>query len=218
MLKPIDIHNAEFKRSFKGYNEEEVDAFLAKVVSEYENLFQENQRLHDEVATLTSKLSHMGNREDDVYHLISLTKETVAEARDVAKQHAADIVAEAESRAKSILAEAEAQEKKYIYRLQRMAEQESEFKERIRELMESIWRQVEAASLTESSESLTDGTNRFADETTEPMTARWHNDSTTHTKVFHPDDGMEDTEAESGMSQTKVFRKVGNSRSVDGTV
>ena len=30
MLKPIDIHNMEFKRVFKGY--EEVDDFLAEIV------------------------------------------------------------------------------------------------------------------------------------------------------------------------------------------
>ena len=39
MLRPIDIHNAEFKRSFKGYNEQEVDAFLEKVG---EKAYEEN--------------------------------------------------------------------------------------------------------------------------------------------------------------------------------
>ena len=28
MLTPVDIHNKEFKRSFRGYNEEEIDDFL----------------------------------------------------------------------------------------------------------------------------------------------------------------------------------------------
>ena len=43
MLRPIDIHNAEFKRSFRGYNEEEVDEFLSRIVSEYENVVQQNK-------------------------------------------------------------------------------------------------------------------------------------------------------------------------------
>ena len=31
MLRPIDIHNAEFKRSFRGYNESEVDQFCPEL-------------------------------------------------------------------------------------------------------------------------------------------------------------------------------------------
>ena len=38
MLKPIDIHNMEFKRVFKGYDPEEVDDFLAEIVVKYEDI------------------------------------------------------------------------------------------------------------------------------------------------------------------------------------
>ena len=33
MLTPLDIHNKEFKRSFRGYNEDEIDEFLDRVVT-----------------------------------------------------------------------------------------------------------------------------------------------------------------------------------------
>ena len=42
MLTPLDIHNKEFKRSFRGYNEDEIDDFLDQVVNDYEKLFREN--------------------------------------------------------------------------------------------------------------------------------------------------------------------------------
>lgn len=45
MLKPIDIHNMEFKRVFKGYDPEEVDDFLADIVLKYEAVYQENRKL-----------------------------------------------------------------------------------------------------------------------------------------------------------------------------
>ena len=32
MLTPADIHNKEFSRGFRGYNEEEVDDFLDEIV------------------------------------------------------------------------------------------------------------------------------------------------------------------------------------------
>ena len=52
MLKPIDIHNMEFKRVFKGYDPEEVDDFLADIVLKYEAVYQENRKLRQELEDL----------------------------------------------------------------------------------------------------------------------------------------------------------------------
>ncbi len=49
MLKPIDIHNMDFTRSFKGYNPEEVDDFLATIVTKYETIYQENKQLREKL-------------------------------------------------------------------------------------------------------------------------------------------------------------------------
>ena len=54
MLTPRDIHEAEFKRVWKGYNPEEVDEFLQRVVIEYEALYRENERLRRRIAELES--------------------------------------------------------------------------------------------------------------------------------------------------------------------
>jgi len=47
MLTPLDIHNKEFKRSFRGYNEEDVDEFLDRVIKDYELLYRENIELKE---------------------------------------------------------------------------------------------------------------------------------------------------------------------------
>jgi len=44
-LTPLDIHNKEFSRGFRGYNEEEVDEFLDQIVAELEGLLRENEEL-----------------------------------------------------------------------------------------------------------------------------------------------------------------------------
>ena len=41
-ITPMDIHNKEFSRSFRGYNEDEVDQFLDEIVEEFERLYKEN--------------------------------------------------------------------------------------------------------------------------------------------------------------------------------
>ena len=60
MLTPIDIHNKEFKRSFRGYNEDEIDDFLDQVVNDYEMLYRENRQLKDRLA--------LSEKELDQYH------------------------------------------------------------------------------------------------------------------------------------------------------
>lgn len=50
MLTPLDIQNAVFHRSFRGYNEAEVDDFLDRVVAEYEQLYRENLALKAQLA------------------------------------------------------------------------------------------------------------------------------------------------------------------------
>ena len=51
-LTPLDIHNKEFKRSFRGYNEDEIDDFLDQVVNDYEKLFRENDNLKEELSRM----------------------------------------------------------------------------------------------------------------------------------------------------------------------
>ena len=50
MLTPLDIHNKDFKRSFRGYDEDEIDDFLDQVVNDYEKLYRDNDKLKKELA------------------------------------------------------------------------------------------------------------------------------------------------------------------------
>ena len=49
MLTPVDIHNKEFSRSFRGYNQDEIDDFLDEIVNDYEKLYRENNQLKKEL-------------------------------------------------------------------------------------------------------------------------------------------------------------------------
>lgn len=61
MLTPLDIHNKEFRRSFRGYNEDEIDDFLDQVVNDYEKLFRENDNLKEQVERLKKRTPSIRN-------------------------------------------------------------------------------------------------------------------------------------------------------------
>ena len=86
MLTPIDIHNKEFKRSFRGYNEDEIDDFLAQVVNDYEKLFRDNERLKAEVQQQKENLAQYEKLEKNLKdtHLVAqqTAEEVTANARD----------------------------------------------------------------------------------------------------------------------------------------
>ena len=144
MLKPLDFHT-DFRRSFKGYNEEDVDEFVAKVVSHYEDLYQENKRLQEEIKALKQELEKKQDREQDVLDLIALTKQTAAEIRDLANARSSAVLDEAKRKAATIIAEAEA-------RLEAVKRTERMFRHRMQALMESTWKMLEQAELDEVGE------------------------------------------------------------------
>lgn len=43
-LTPLDIHNKEFTRGFRGYDEDEVNEFLDQVIKDYELVIREKKR------------------------------------------------------------------------------------------------------------------------------------------------------------------------------
>jgi cell division initiation protein len=50
-LTPKDIHDKTFKRSFKGYDENEVDEFLDLIIKEFNMLIDENERLRQDIVS-----------------------------------------------------------------------------------------------------------------------------------------------------------------------
>ena len=57
MLRPIDIQTKEFEHKIKGYNPDQVDDFLDKVIHDYEILIKENQSLKEKLEETENKLS-----------------------------------------------------------------------------------------------------------------------------------------------------------------
>lgn len=114
MLTPLDIHNQEFKRSFRGYNEDEIDEFLDRVVKDYEQLYRENVELKETIDRLKTKVEHFQHIENTLHNTLVVAQETAEDVKLNAKKEAELILNEAKSHAQGMIDEASAKVRQKI--------------------------------------------------------------------------------------------------------
>ncbi len=106
-LSPVLIKKQEFEKSMRGYNVEEVQAFLDKVSTDAEELLNENEQLQNEIEKLTRELNEFHKIEQKLQDSILKTQETSAQVIETAKKQSAVIIKEAEIKASQIVQNAE---------------------------------------------------------------------------------------------------------------
>lgn len=136
-LTPVDIHNKEFSRSFRGYNEEEVNDFLDQVIKDYELLIKENKRLKEENEELNERLAHFSNIEESLSKSILVAQETAEEVRGNAKKEAQLIIKEAEKNADRIINEALARARKIALEVDDLKRWAATYRTRFRSMIEA---------------------------------------------------------------------------------
>ncbi|MFY9296373.1 MAG: DivIVA domain-containing protein [Caldicoprobacterales bacterium] len=102
-LTPMDIHNKEFTRSFRGYDEDEVDQFLDEIVEEFERLYKENIDLKDRLSMLVDQINNYKTMENTLKETLVTAQKTADELTESAQKKSELIIKEAEGRAREII-------------------------------------------------------------------------------------------------------------------
>lgn len=136
-LTPLDIHNKEFKRSFRGYDEDEVNEFLDLVIKDYEVLIRENKELQNQLNTIQERLDHFSNIEVTLSKTIIVAQEAADEVKTNAKKEAQLILKEAEKNADRIINEALSKTRKIAVETEELKKQASIYRTRFRTLIEA---------------------------------------------------------------------------------
>lgn len=136
-LTPLDIHNKEFSRSFRGYDEDQVNEFLDQVIKDYEGLIRENKDLHNQAVALQERLDHFTNIEDSLSKTIIVAQEAADEVRSNAKKEAQLILKEAEKNADRIINESLTRSRKVALEIEELKKQASIYRTRFRTLLEA---------------------------------------------------------------------------------
>lgn len=107
MITPLEIQNQEFRKALRGYNEEEVDQFLDRVVRDYETLFKENHELKETISELEEKMKSYRDLEDTLQKTLILAQKTAEDIKANAEKEAELLIREARIKAENMLKEAE---------------------------------------------------------------------------------------------------------------
>lgn len=136
-LTPLDIHNKEFTRTFRGYDEDEVNEFLDQVIKDYETVIREKKELEEKVSKLEEKLGHFNNIEETLNKSILVAQETAEEVKGNASKEARLIIKEAEKNADRIINEALNKSRRVAIEVEELKKQAKVFRTRLKMLIEA---------------------------------------------------------------------------------
>ena len=136
-LTPLDIHNKEFSRGFRGYDEDEVNEFLDQVVKDYEMVLRDKRNLEEQVRQLQERIEHFNSIEETLNKSLVIAQETAEELKQNAQKEAKLIIREAEKNADRIVNEALSKARKIALEIEDLKKQSKVFRNRLRTLIEA---------------------------------------------------------------------------------
>jgi cell division initiation protein len=143
-LTPLDIHNKEFSRGMRGYDQDEVNEFLDQVMKDFELVIREKKELKREVELLEDKLAHFSNIEETLNKSILVAQQTADEVKGNAMKESKLIVREAEKNADRIINEALEKARRIEIEVEELKKQGKVFRTRLKMLIEAQLELVEA--------------------------------------------------------------------------
>lgn len=136
-LSPLDIHNKEFTRGFRGYAEDEVNEFLDQIIKDYEIILREKKDLEEKVKMMSDQMNHYSSMEDTLQKSIVVAQEAAGEVRRNSEKEAKLIVKEAEKNADRIINDALAKARKVTIEIDELKKQSKVFRNRFKMLVEA---------------------------------------------------------------------------------
>ena len=99
-LTPLDIRKQEFSRKFRGYDPEEVRAFLQMVATQWEEIRDAHQGLDSKLGELRAKLDHYEKVEEALEEALRITRESSEKTIRNAEEKARALIEKAEFEAR----------------------------------------------------------------------------------------------------------------------
>lgn len=106
-ITPLDIQQKQFPMKFRGFDVEEVYAFLEVIREEMEELLRENASFKENVQRLENQIREYRHMESTLRETLMTAQQMVEDYKINARKEAELLIREAELRAESMLKEAQ---------------------------------------------------------------------------------------------------------------
>jgi cell division initiation protein len=168
-LTPIEIERHDFKSSWRGYDSDEVRAFLSQVSNEFTGLLRELYVLQENYQQQEQHLAEVRTYEDKLRDTLLAATQMGESVKINAQREAEIIIKEAEVRADEILADARSERRSLRESIQTLKRQRSRLSVELRALVESHLRMLDNQEILDK-ESNTEWDHQV-----------WQEDTTVHT-------------------------------------
>jgi len=101
-ITPMDIEQQQFGRSFRGYNEEEVDNFLDRIAKDYEEILNENIKNKEELEKLQVRLEEYSQMEETLRNALVNAQQSASNIKESVQIEAQAVIEAAKIEAERI--------------------------------------------------------------------------------------------------------------------
>ena len=138
MLTPADVENKVFKKAkIGGYDINDVEDFLEKLIVDYEAVFKEVTELKDKCENLQESVKYYKSLEQGVEQSINNAKDEADKIKARALEEAQEIRDRKEKEHKNRIAELDLETKKKEYDLEEMKKEMQIYKIKVRSMLEA---------------------------------------------------------------------------------
>ena len=148
-ITPLDIQQKQFPMKFRGFDVEEVYAFLEVIREEMEELLRENASLKEGVQRAENQITEYRDMESTLRETLMTAQQMVEDYKTNARKEAELILKEAELKADSLIKDAQENVIKIHEDIVDLKGIRRHFKEEIKRLIDSHTRMLEHDSIRE---------------------------------------------------------------------
>jgi cell division initiation protein len=143
-VTPLDITQKQFRKVLRGFDREEVEAFLSLVALEFEALVKENLSLREDNQRKAEDISEFRARERALQETLVTAQKASEEIRESARKEAEITISDAELQAEKIVQGAHARFLRIVDDINELKRQRVQFEASVRSVVDSHLKLIEA--------------------------------------------------------------------------
>lgn len=136
-ISPLDIRKQDFTRTLRGFDADEVGAFLDMLSQQWQELLDERRRQDETVRDLRSKIEHYERVEEALQEALQTARRNAEKTLESAEREAKAILKEAEAEAREIKADAKERRDRLKNEAAQVGERRGEIVARLRAFLMS---------------------------------------------------------------------------------